>query len=392
MHVIAAKAAAFGEALKPEFKKYIKQIILNAKALSAELENQGVNIVSGGTDSHVILCDLRPIKLTGKISEESLDRAGITCNKNAIPFDEEKPFITSGLRIGTPAITTRGMKEEEMKIVASGRSRVQLNRQIVKRFKDLSDTVSIVVFSPDDLELIKGSPGIRRNFIDEVLLSCDKKFRVVKANFDRVIKQRNNLLKQCRGRLSKELEESLSIWNSQFIELSEVIGRNRTQLVRDIEPLVNTFYSQVAGKEEQVNFRYETTWMDKGLDQALHEIQHEEVRRGTTLVGPHRDDVIIDLNNLVSRTHSSQGEQRSLALALRLSEHAYMGQKIDDSPLILLDDVFSELDEGRSKRLVECLPSAQIVLTSATGTIPVGIHPGKKLKVLNGHISLGEDE
>ena len=114
MHVIAAKAAAFGEALKPEFKKYIKQIILNAKALSAELENQGVNIVSGGTDSHVILCDLRPIKLTGKISEESLDRAGITCNKNAVPFDEEKPFITSGLRIGTPAVTSRGFKEAEM--------------------------------------------------------------------------------------------------------------------------------------------------------------------------------------------------------------------------------------------------------------------------------------
>ena len=114
MHVIAAKAAAFGEALKPEFKKYIKQIILNAKALSAELENQGVNIVSGGTDSHVILCDLRPIKLTGKISEESLDRAGITCNKNAVPFDEEKPFITSGLRIGTPAVTSRGFKETEM--------------------------------------------------------------------------------------------------------------------------------------------------------------------------------------------------------------------------------------------------------------------------------------
>ena len=114
MHVIAAKAAAFGEALKPEFKKYIKQIILNAKALSAELENQGVNIVSGGTDSHVILCDLRPIKLTGKISEESLDRAGITCNKNAVPFDEEKPFITSGLRIGTPAVTSRGFKEKEM--------------------------------------------------------------------------------------------------------------------------------------------------------------------------------------------------------------------------------------------------------------------------------------
>lgn len=130
--------------------------------------------------------------------------------------------------------------------------------------------------------------------------------------------------------------------------------------------------------------------MDKGLDKALDEVKHEELRRGTTLVGPHRDDVIIDLNELVSRTHSSQGEQRSLALALRLSEHSYVAQKFNDSPLILLDDVFSELDEGRGKRLVECLPSAQIILTSATGTIPVGINPGKILKVLNGNVSLGE--
>lgn len=114
MHVIAAKAAAFGEALKPEFKDYIKQIILNAKVLATELKKQGVNIVSGGTDSHVILCDLRPLKLTGNIAEASLDRAGITCNKNAVPFDEEKPFITSGLRIGTPAVTSRGFKEKEM--------------------------------------------------------------------------------------------------------------------------------------------------------------------------------------------------------------------------------------------------------------------------------------
>ena len=114
MHVIAAKAAAFGEALKPSFKEYVIQIIKNAKTLAGELENQGVKIVSGGTDSHVILCDLRPLSITGKISEESLDRAGITCNKNAVPYDTQKPFITSGLRIGTPAVTTRGFKEKEM--------------------------------------------------------------------------------------------------------------------------------------------------------------------------------------------------------------------------------------------------------------------------------------
>jgi len=138
MHVIAAKAAAFGEALKPDFKKYIKQIILNAKTLSSELEKQGVNIVSGGTDSHVILCDLRPIKLTGKISEESLDRAGITCNKNAVPFDEEKPFITSGLRIGTPAVTSRGFKEKEMLKIG------QLIGKILKCLSHDKDNISAI--------------------------------------------------------------------------------------------------------------------------------------------------------------------------------------------------------------------------------------------------------
>ena len=138
MHVIAAKAAAFGEALKPDFKKYIKQIILNAKTLSSELEKQGVNIVSGGTDSHVILCDLRPIKLTGKISEESLDRAGITCNKNAVPFDEEKPFITSGLRIGTPAVTSRGFKQKEMLKIG------QLIGKILKGLSHDKDNISAI--------------------------------------------------------------------------------------------------------------------------------------------------------------------------------------------------------------------------------------------------------
>ena len=138
MHVIAAKAAAFGEALKPEFKIYIKQIILNAKALATELEKQGVSIVSGGTDSHVILCDLRPINLTGKISEESLDRAGITCNKNAVPFDKEKPFITSGLRIGTPAVTSRGFKEKEMLKIG------QLIGKILKGISKDSENLSII--------------------------------------------------------------------------------------------------------------------------------------------------------------------------------------------------------------------------------------------------------
>lgn len=116
MHVIAGKAVAFGEALDPSFKEYGKQVVANAKILAATLMNRGVDIFTGGTDSHLILVDLRPKKLTGKAAEASLERASLTCNKNAIPFDTEKPFITSGIRLGTPAGTTRGfgLKEFEM--------------------------------------------------------------------------------------------------------------------------------------------------------------------------------------------------------------------------------------------------------------------------------------
>ena len=118
MHVIAAKAVCFGEALKPEFKAYQHQVVLNAKALAKALMDKGYRLVAGGTDSHVMCIDLRSKGITGKVAEAALDKAGITANKNTIPFDPEKPFVTSGLRIGTPAITTRGMKEADMEKVA----------------------------------------------------------------------------------------------------------------------------------------------------------------------------------------------------------------------------------------------------------------------------------
>lgn len=113
MHVIAAKAVAFGEALRPEFRTYQKQLQVNAKHMADEFKNRGYNLVSDGTDNHLILVDLRNKNLTGKIAEESLDNAGITVNKNMVPFDTESPFVTSGIRLGTPALTTRGFKEDQ---------------------------------------------------------------------------------------------------------------------------------------------------------------------------------------------------------------------------------------------------------------------------------------
>ncbi len=118
MHVIAAKAVAFKEALQPSFKAYQQQILKNAKALGEELTAQGFRLVSGGTDVHLVLVDLRPKKITGKVAQHALEEAGITVNKNTIPFDPEKPMVTSGVRIGTPALTTRGMKEGQMRQIA----------------------------------------------------------------------------------------------------------------------------------------------------------------------------------------------------------------------------------------------------------------------------------
>jgi glycine hydroxymethyltransferase len=117
MHVIAAKAVAFGEALRPDFRVYAKSIVENARALAEQLKSLGFDIVSGGTDNHLMLVDLRPKRVKGNVSEKALVRAGLTCNKNGIPFDPEKPFVTSGIRLGTPACTTRGFGVAEFRQV-----------------------------------------------------------------------------------------------------------------------------------------------------------------------------------------------------------------------------------------------------------------------------------
>ena len=149
MHIIAAKAVAFKEALSPEFKEYQKQVVKNAKAMADALVKGGLRIVSGGTDNHLMLVDLRPKGVTGKLAEESLEKAGITCNKNAIPNDPEKPFVTSGVRLGTPAITARGMKEDES---------VKIAEMIIKVLENVNDDEKIAEVKNEVLKLTEKFP------------------------------------------------------------------------------------------------------------------------------------------------------------------------------------------------------------------------------------------
>jgi len=153
MHVIAAKAVAFGEALKPEFKTYAKNVIANAKVLAQTLHAEGLDIVSGGTDTHLMLVDLRPKKATGRAAEKALDRASITTNKNAIPFDTEKPFVTSGIRLGSPAGTTRGFGAEEFR---------QIGRLIV-------EVVDAVAARGDE-----GDPAVEASVAKRVAELCNR--------------------------------------------------------------------------------------------------------------------------------------------------------------------------------------------------------------------------
>ena len=142
MHVIAGKAVAFGEALQPAFLQYCKQIVKNAKTLAETLLNLDYDIVSGGTDTHLVLIDLTPKGISGKKAEITLEEAGITTNKNMVPFDERSPMVTSGIRIGTPALTTRGMKEKEMIQIARLMDNVITNFQDEKVIRNTRDTVS----------------------------------------------------------------------------------------------------------------------------------------------------------------------------------------------------------------------------------------------------------
>ncbi|MDR2192047.1 MAG: serine hydroxymethyltransferase [Endomicrobium sp.] len=149
MHVIAAKAVAFAEALQPAFKEYQKQVLINAKKLAEVLEKGGLKIVSGGTDSHVFLVDLRPLNVKGKDAQEILEKAGVTLNKNGIPYDPEKPAVSSGIRIGSPAVSARGMKEPEMVKIAEG---------IIKALKNIGDEKIIADVKADMLKLCADFP------------------------------------------------------------------------------------------------------------------------------------------------------------------------------------------------------------------------------------------
>ena len=273
----------------------------------------------------------------------------------------------------------------EIELAPAGRNRVQVNRQRLQRVRDLLGTVRVTVFSPDDLVLIKGSPGDRRRFLDDTLVALAVKYDTVRLEIDRIVRQRNTLLKQSGGRLTDDVEVTLDVWDAKFAAIADQFGHARATLVARLTPMVQEAYEQLAGAPTALELMYEPAWRASGLASALLGARTTDLRRGVSTVGPHRDELQMSIAGLPSRTHASQGEQRTLALALRLAAHRLVTERTGSAPVLVLDDVLSELDDHRATALLDHLPPGQVIITTAS-EIPPNARADRILRVRAGRV------
>lgn len=273
----------------------------------------------------------------------------------------------------------------ELELARSGRNRAMVNRQKLGRSRDLLGVMRVTVFSPDDLTIVKEGPGERRRFLDDALVSMALKYDALRLELDRIVKQRNTLLKQIGGRLDDEAALTLDVWDSKMADIGDQFGLARAVLVARLSPLVVEAYEQLANRPTSIELRYEPAWRQRGLAAALAQSRVDDVRRGVSTVGPHRDDLDLLVAGMPARTHASQGEQRTLALALRLGAHRLVTDKVGSAPVLVLDDVLSELDPHRCEALLRHLPAGQVVLTTA-GALPEAAHPDAVLRIEAGMV------
>ena len=273
----------------------------------------------------------------------------------------------------------------EAEVPVTGRARVAVNRQPLRRSRELLGALRVTVFSPDDLALVKGGPGERRRYLDDALVALHPKNDALRSDLERVLRQRNTLLRQLGGRLTPDGAATLDVWDAKLVQAGEALAEARQALVSTLEPMLSRAYANIAGHEMAVWAHYDAPWREQGLAAALTMARSDELRRGISLVGPQRDDLGLELEGRPARTHASQGEQRALALALRLAAHQVVAGAVGEPPVLLLDDVFSELDPARSEALVAHLPPGQALLTTAHA-LPPGAPPDLVLRVSGGRL------
>ena len=276
----------------------------------------------------------------------------------------------------------------DMELRAGRGTRALLNKTPVPRGKGLTSAVVTVFFGPDELSLVKGSPDGRRRFLDDLAVKLRPAREAIRREWDRVLKQRNALLKKARAGVSST--ETLEVWDDALIRTGATVAAARLESLGALLPYAQKRFTEIAGRGH-LELIYSSSWLAadaagaavaaaqadesilrEGLRARLAELRRAELERGMSLVGPQRDDVVLKLSSddsgqvMDARTFASQGDQRTAALALKLAEHDLLSESLDDQPILLLDDVFSELDPARRGWLAGAVKgTAQTLITSA---------------------------
>lgn len=285
----------------------------------------------------------------------------------------------------------RAVLEVEINPGKSNRARV--NRGPLPKARDLVGLVRTVVFAPDDLALVKGDPTERRRFADDLLVLRTPRYAGTRADYDRVLKQRNSLLKTARARggsAGESMLSTLEVWDERLARLGAEVMTARAALVVDLVPLLGKAYEAVARGAHRddavISYRPSFEVPDDSDVEAMFHVElarrrRDELDRGVTLVGPHRDDLLCELGELPVKGYASHGEGWSFALAMRLASYDLLRSTGDD-PILVLDDVFAELDTGRREQLAELVAGAEQVLVTAAvaGDVPEALR-GRRFRV-----------
>ena len=289
----------------------------------------------------------------------------------------------------------------EIEIVAGKSNRARINKSSLPRPRELLGTLRTVVFAPEDLALVRGDPDGRRVFLDQLMELSTPRFAGVRADYDRTLKQRNALLKSAAATRGSFDAATLAVWNDHLTQLGAEILHERLALIARLQQPTRNAYAGLAPTGGTAALGYKASWAEESpleralsreaiveeLTMALSRVERDELQRGVTLVGPHRDDLLLMLGEHPAKGFASHGESWSIVLALRLASFALL-RGDDDDPVLILDDVFAELDTTRRDRLAEMVADAEQVLVTAAvaDDVPAPLS-GARFRVEGGQVT-----
>lgn len=263
---------------------------------------------------------------------------------------------------------------------------VAINGLPIKKARELFGIVNLVFFSPEDLNIIKNSPGERRRFMDMELCQLDQIYLTDLASYNHIVNQRNRLLKDLY--VSPGLKDTLDIWDMQIVQYGKKIIHKRQEFIKELNEIIQDIHKNLTGNEEQIEVLYEPSAVEDNFEELLNKNRDRDIRMKLTSCGPHRDDLCFMVNGVDIRKYGSQGQQRTAALSLKLSEIYLVKKKIKDTPILLLDDVLSELDSNRQNYLLDSIHDIQtfITCTGLDDFVNHQFHINRVFKVIKGEV------